>query len=153
MTDSIHLIGAEDVARAGSAIASAAEDMRRTQGWLDESLQRSNNRFEESVARIEAAAEKVAKASERPRYEGTGQTIYLEQLDVVLHDLIERVYSNKQPRQTSSGPGQVVNCEPDTTVIAPELVDRGDSDKQIQGKLRKRGAIWRQGLFGWWWRR
>jgi hypothetical protein len=65
MTDSIHLIGAEDVARAGSTIASAAEDMRRTQGWLDESLQRSNNRFEELVERIEAAAEKVAKASER----------------------------------------------------------------------------------------
>ena len=40
MSNTMHLIGAEDVRRAGSAIASAAEDMRLAASSMDEVLHR-----------------------------------------------------------------------------------------------------------------
>ena len=56
--DSIVLVGAEDVARAGSTIQSAAESMRQSVGYLDDILLQYFARSEGLVERIEAAMEK-----------------------------------------------------------------------------------------------
>ncbi len=58
MSDYTTLLGAEDVLRAGSTIQSAADEMRRTQGYLDETLNRFAMRMEELVTRLEAITPK-----------------------------------------------------------------------------------------------
>lgn len=49
--DSVHLIGAEDVARAGSSMQSAAETMSRAAVSLEETMTRTATLLEESLAR------------------------------------------------------------------------------------------------------
>lgn len=57
--DSINLVGAQDVSRAGSTIQSAAESMQETMTQLDNTLLYYLNRNEELVKRIETSIEKV----------------------------------------------------------------------------------------------
>lgn len=53
MSEYITLLGAEDVARAGRQMASAADDMQRAASSISESLDMSLRRFEELVERLE----------------------------------------------------------------------------------------------------
>ena len=57
--ETIHLIGAEDVARAGSTIASAADRMSQAAASIDETLTRFTRNMEEMISRAEAAAQSV----------------------------------------------------------------------------------------------
>jgi len=62
MSESIQLLGSEDVRQAGYNMASAAESMRQTSGYMHETLERFTQRVEaaliEHAERIEAAVEK-----------------------------------------------------------------------------------------------
>ena len=51
--ESINLLGADDVSRAGRTIASAAEDMRRATGHMDEALQRHETFLDDWLIRFE----------------------------------------------------------------------------------------------------
>lgn len=51
--DSIHLIGAEDVQRAGHHISVAAEQMGRAAGNIDESLERHRRFLDDWLQRFE----------------------------------------------------------------------------------------------------
>lgn len=53
MGDYITLLGAEDVARAGSLMRSAAEEMSRAAASMEESLQRHRQAQEEFLTRFE----------------------------------------------------------------------------------------------------
>ncbi len=53
MTEFIHLVGAEEVARAGSRMASAAEDMLRAANMISEANDRFLRQFEELINRME----------------------------------------------------------------------------------------------------
>ena len=53
--ETIHLIGTEEVTRAGHNMNSAAESMRRAADQIDVSLYRFLERFEDLVARMEQA--------------------------------------------------------------------------------------------------
>lgn len=57
--ETIHLIGAEDVARAGSTIQSAAETMSRAAGTIDATMATTIRTFEEFVSRVEVAAQSL----------------------------------------------------------------------------------------------
>lgn len=50
------LIGTEEVTRAANNMQAAADSMRQTQGFMDESLRHFLARFEELVMRLEALA-------------------------------------------------------------------------------------------------
>ena len=52
MSEYIHLVGAEDVRSAGSRIASAAADMNRAAGHIDETLQRHERFLDDWLARL-----------------------------------------------------------------------------------------------------
>ena len=53
MPEYIHLIGAEDVRRAGSQMQSAASDMRRTASSFEDSLHRHRLFMDEWLGRLE----------------------------------------------------------------------------------------------------
>lgn len=53
MAEYITLIGAEGVENAGRNMQGSADSMRDTAGYIDESLNRFINRFEELVCRLE----------------------------------------------------------------------------------------------------
>lgn len=55
MSEYIHLIGAEDVQRAGRSIASAAETMNWAAGYLDETLQRHQRFMDDWLERFTEA--------------------------------------------------------------------------------------------------
>jgi len=55
MSDFIHLMGAEDVSRAGSAMRQAAEEMRSTASMIEDSLQRHRIFLDEWLFRFEEA--------------------------------------------------------------------------------------------------
>lgn len=55
MSEYIHLVGAEDVRKAGSQMASAAEDILRAANIISESNDRFLQRFDELVTRMEQA--------------------------------------------------------------------------------------------------
>lgn len=57
----MYLRGAEDVARAGAAISSAAESFALSVRWLEEALQRENERRNEHAAMLIALAERLEK--------------------------------------------------------------------------------------------
>jgi hypothetical protein len=71
-----------------------ADDLHRYWQLLNETIDIGMSRFTEQVDRIEAAAEKIAKASEPPRYEV--RTIDRETIEAAVRDLIERGYSDEQ---------------------------------------------------------
>jgi methyl-accepting chemotaxis protein len=60
----IHLTGAEDVARAGSTIASAADRMSQAAGTIDDTLTRFTRNMEEMVSRAEAAAQSFERLAD-----------------------------------------------------------------------------------------
>ena len=62
--ETIHLIGAEDVARAGSTIQSSAETMSRAAGTIDATMATTIRTFEEFVSRIEVAAQSVERLAD-----------------------------------------------------------------------------------------
>ena len=51
--ETVYLSGAEDVRRAGSQIANAAETMERVAGWIAQSLERHEQVMRELVERME----------------------------------------------------------------------------------------------------
>ncbi len=55
MSEFIHLVGAEDVRKAGSQMASAADDMLRAANIINESHDQFIRRFDELVTRMEMA--------------------------------------------------------------------------------------------------
>ena len=59
--DYVYLQGAEDVQRAGNAMSSAADDMRRAANQFDETMQQHQRFMDDWLSRFEAALEKVAK--------------------------------------------------------------------------------------------
>jgi len=59
MTEFIHLIGADDVRAAGSAMRSAAADMNRAAASIDESLSRHHNFLEEWLCRFETIIKEI----------------------------------------------------------------------------------------------
>jgi hypothetical protein len=58
MTEYVHLVGTEDVQRAASNMQHSAEEFNRAAGYIDESLSRFLERFEELVIRLENIGEK-----------------------------------------------------------------------------------------------
>lgn len=73
MTEYVHLIGADDVARAGRAMAAAAEDFGRNLGYVADTLDRDraqraeqadieNARRVEALARFEQLVGRLEKA-------------------------------------------------------------------------------------------
>jgi len=54
--ETVNLLGSEDVRRAGSQMASAAETIERNVVWLCEALQRHEQAMREFVERMEALA-------------------------------------------------------------------------------------------------
>ena len=65
--EAVTLIGAEDVLRASSTIASAAETISRSISSFESSLDMALRRSEEMIDRIEAAAEKRDQRAEMRR--------------------------------------------------------------------------------------
>lgn len=63
MTEYVHLVGADDVRRAGAEMAGAAETFSRNVGWMSEALDRENNRRDEAIGRLEALVERFEKAA------------------------------------------------------------------------------------------
>lgn len=63
MSDYVTLLGSEQVANAGRAVAGAAERIERAVGNLDEILGRHLRHAEELVYRVEAAADRADKAA------------------------------------------------------------------------------------------
>lgn len=63
MTEYVHLVGAEQVQSAGSRIASAAEDIRRAAGSLDDSFRRHEFFLNEWLGRFEAVVDKLTNAT------------------------------------------------------------------------------------------
>jgi len=59
MTDFIHLIGAEDVSNAGRNISSAASDMQRAAGSIDETFRNFQNFLEEWLIDFKEIVEKT----------------------------------------------------------------------------------------------
>lgn len=59
MSNYITLMGAEDVSRAGSRMASAAEQMSRAAGSIDDALQRHQQFLDDWLMRFEAVMEKT----------------------------------------------------------------------------------------------
>ena len=55
--ETIHLLGSEDVQRAGVAMRSAAESMERGANWLRETLERHEQAMRELTAILVAALE------------------------------------------------------------------------------------------------
>lgn len=53
MSEYITLIGADDVSQAGHNMQGAADSMRQSAGYIDESLRMFLARFEELVVRLE----------------------------------------------------------------------------------------------------
>lgn len=58
MSNYVHLIGSEDVSRAGHNMQRAAEQMSRAAAQFDSTVDRLQSILEEHAARIEAASEK-----------------------------------------------------------------------------------------------
>jgi hypothetical protein len=67
VADYVHLIGAEDVKNAGYNMQAAAQQMSGAASSIYDTHARFLQHFEELVARIEAAAEKIAAAQEPRR--------------------------------------------------------------------------------------
>lgn len=65
MTEYIHLVGAEDVARAGRNMQSAAETMSRAASQIEESNRVFLMRFEELISRMEADTSKREEVNSR----------------------------------------------------------------------------------------
>ena len=63
MPDYIHLIGAEDVRRAGATISGAATTMQRAASQIEDSLDRHRMFLEEWLSRFEAIIKEVANAN------------------------------------------------------------------------------------------
>ena len=61
MTEYVHLIGAEDVRSAGSAMRAAAEDMKRAAASIEESLHRHRMFLDDWLFRLENMIEKGDK--------------------------------------------------------------------------------------------
>jgi len=57
--ETIHLIGAEDVRAAGSAMRSAAADMNRAAASIDESLSRHHNFLDDWLSRLEQILKEI----------------------------------------------------------------------------------------------
>ena len=57
MSETIYLVGSEDVRSAGSRIAGAASEIRQAAGCFDESVTRLERILAEHADRIEAALE------------------------------------------------------------------------------------------------
>jgi hypothetical protein len=66
MSEYVHLIGAEQVQSAASAMSSAASEMQRAANSIDSTLELFMRRFEEQVGRLEAAAERISNAGSKP---------------------------------------------------------------------------------------
>jgi hypothetical protein len=74
MTEYCHLVGADDVSRAGYVMRDAAAEMNKAAGLFNESITfHLNNRMEEWVARIEAAADRITTALERNKEQTHGR--------------------------------------------------------------------------------
>jgi site-specific recombinase XerC len=75
-----------------------ADDLHRYWQLLNETIDIGLSRFTEQVDRIEAAAEKIAKASEQPKItvSGDGHAVNREQIEALVRDLVERGYSDEQ---------------------------------------------------------
>lgn len=74
MTDYVHLVGAEDVSRAGHNMQAAAETMQRAISSIDYPLLQLNQQLEQfaasiadSASRIEAAVQKLAELQHEHR--------------------------------------------------------------------------------------
>lgn len=63
MTEYVHLVGAEQVERAGSRMSGAAETFSSSVGWMSEALDRENTRRDEALGRLEALVERFEKAA------------------------------------------------------------------------------------------
>ena len=61
MADFITLLGAEDVRSAGSSIRTAAEEMRRAAGSIEDSLERHRIFLDDWLFRLESIIEKGNK--------------------------------------------------------------------------------------------
>ena len=57
MSDYVNLLGAEDVARAGRSIQSAAEEMRRAASSIDETMSRSRQFMDDWLERLRGIIE------------------------------------------------------------------------------------------------
>lgn len=57
--NSIHLIGAEDVRRAGGSMLEAANNMQRAASHIDDSMARHQRFMEDWLMRFENALEKI----------------------------------------------------------------------------------------------
>jgi len=69
MKDSIELIGVEQVQKAGNTMAAAAERMAQAAATVEASNHRFICRFEELIARMEVAAEKIGEQDERSMFD------------------------------------------------------------------------------------
>ena len=58
--NSMHLVGAEDVARAGAAVREAAGEMQRAAGEIHSALETHRRLTEETVSRFEEACDLLA---------------------------------------------------------------------------------------------
>ena len=61
MTEFIHLIGTEDVQRAGNNMRAAAEEMTRAANTIDEALRQHQGFMNEWIDRVEAVFQKTMK--------------------------------------------------------------------------------------------
>jgi len=61
MTEFIHLIGTEDVQRAGNNMRAAAEQMTRAANTIDEALRQHQGFMNEWIDRVEAVFQKTMK--------------------------------------------------------------------------------------------
>ena len=59
--NTMHLIGSEDVARAGNSMRQAADEMQRAANQFEESVQRMQRAMDDRASRMEAIAEKMGK--------------------------------------------------------------------------------------------
>lgn len=64
MSEYIHLIGAEEVRRAGSSMRSAASDMIRAASTIDESLHRHQRFLDDWLMRLEAILQEHFKSND-----------------------------------------------------------------------------------------
>jgi hypothetical protein len=116
-----------------------ADDLHRYWQLFTETADVSLSRFEELVERIEAAAEKVAKASERG---------YSDEMIVATRDPSRR----EDPGDPQ--PGDIVRRSDGPNFYLEEVLEDGSRAPFNRPEPEpSRGAIWRQGLFGRWRRR
>lgn len=58
MAEYIHLVGTEDLSRAASTMSSAADEMKRAAGWMQETLENNQRFLDDWLIRFEQVMEK-----------------------------------------------------------------------------------------------